>query len=105
MSGLIGATDQLALRARASAFRRGSHDAARELAPRAEAANRLKDEFLSTVSHEFSHCQLLQCDRESWVHMLRSTRCRRIGAGTPCSSPTAYARVQGSLADLLRRQH
>ncbi len=75
------------------------HDAARELALRAEAANRLKDEFLSTVSHEL---RTPLNAITGWVHMLRADQVPAGGREHALQVIERNARVQVKLvADLL----
>ncbi len=75
------------------------HDAARELALRAEAANRLKDEFLSTVSHEL---RTPLNAITGWVHMLRADQVPAEGREHALQVIDRNARVQAKLvADLL----
>ena len=75
------------------------HDAARELAVRAEAANRLKDEFLATVSHEL---RTPLNAITGWVHMLRSGQVPADGREHALQVIDRNARVQAKLvADLL----
>jgi signal transduction histidine kinase/ActR/RegA family two-component response regulator len=75
------------------------HDAARELALRAEASNRLKDEFLSTVSHEL---RTPLNAITGWVHMLRSGHMPADGREHALEVIDRNARVQAKLvADLL----
>ena len=75
------------------------HDAARELALRAEAANRLKDEFLSTVSHEL---RTPLNAITGWIHMLRADQVPADGREHALQVIDRNARVQAKLvADLL----
>ncbi len=75
------------------------HEAARELALRAEAANRLKDEFLSTVSHEL---RTPLNAITGWVHMLRSDQVPADRRDHALQVIDRNARVQAKLvADLL----
>jgi signal transduction histidine kinase/ActR/RegA family two-component response regulator len=75
------------------------HEAAREVAVRAEAANRLKDEFLSTVSHEL---RTPLNAITGWVHMLRSGNVPAERRDHALKVIDRNARVQAKLvADLL----